>query len=488
MSINILREATDKFFGKQYNVKEEIIISSLIYQSHLSGTVDDVLKWVDAQRKKIACTVEMVPLNHIDGWYLDDGLNLRHKSGKFFSIIGVHLKTDIGIKNEWSQPIINQPEIGILGIICQRKNGVLHFLMQAKIEPGNINIVQLSPTLQATKSNYTQVHQGKSPKFLEYFKRLEKVRVIVDQLQSEQGARFNRKRNRNIIIEIDPDENIAIPEEFCWLTLGQLKALLQFNNVVNMDSRTVLSCILLSGLQTVTHIPSDWYLNNTFLQEVLFSQLDGVGENYLTTDSIISWFTNLKARADFDLTTCNVSNCDEWLVNEYCIEHKQKKYFKVIGTKINIENREVTKWAQPLIQQIESGIVGFLVKKINGKYHLLVQAKMEVGNMDILEMAPTVQCITGSYRNQEYQVPFLEHFISTRDMLVHYDTLQSEEGGRFFHEQNRYMVIEPKGDFNCNKIPDNYIWMSLFQVKEFIKFNNYFNIEARSLIACFSPV
>ena len=33
--------------------------------------------------------------------------------------------------------------------------------------------------------------------------------------------------------------------------------------------------------------------------------------------------------------------------------------------------------------------MGFLVKKINGIYHFLVQAKLECGNFDIVELAPT---------------------------------------------------------------------------------------------------
>ena len=49
------------------------------------------------------------------------------------------------------------------GIICKKINGKLNLLMQAKIEPGNVNCVQISPTIQATKSNFTQVHGGKLP-------------------------------------------------------------------------------------------------------------------------------------------------------------------------------------------------------------------------------------------------------------------------------------------------------------------------------------
>ena len=121
--------------------------------------------------------------------------------------------------------------------------------MQAKIEPGNINNIQLSPTLQATKSNYTRIHQGKSPLYLEYFyKSGTKYPIILDQLQSEQGARFLHKRNRNIIIEID--EEIPVYDDYCWLTLGQIKKLMTFDNLVNMDLRTVISGISFGSLHS----------------------------------------------------------------------------------------------------------------------------------------------------------------------------------------------------------------------------------------------
>ena len=58
---------------------------------------------------------------------------------------------DSSRKISWDQPIIDQPEIGFLGILCKEIKGSLHFLLQAKIEPGNKNFVQLSPTLQATR-------------------------------------------------------------------------------------------------------------------------------------------------------------------------------------------------------------------------------------------------------------------------------------------------------------------------------------------------
>ena len=148
---------------------------------------------------------------------------------------------DSSRKISWDQPIIDQPEIGFLGILCKEIKGSLHFLLQAKIEPGNKNFVQLSPTLQATRSNFTRVHGGKKPEYLDYFTNLKSNKIIVDCLQSEQGSRFFKKRNRNIIIY--SKEKIELKENFKWLTLKQIKDLMLIDNFINMDTRTVISCL-----------------------------------------------------------------------------------------------------------------------------------------------------------------------------------------------------------------------------------------------------
>lgn len=208
------------------------------------------MKWIGKLNETTLFDNTLIGFDQLKEWYFDEGGNLRHKSGKFFSIEGINVKIIYGhtIK-EWNQPIINQPEIGILGILCQKRDGILYFLLQAKIEPGNINKIQISPTVQATRSNFTQIHGGKKPPYLEYFTDIHDRKIIVDQLQSEQGARFLKKRNRNIIIEIKENETMELLENYCWLTLGQIKNLLVQDNIINMDTRTVLSCTQLGFLR-----------------------------------------------------------------------------------------------------------------------------------------------------------------------------------------------------------------------------------------------
>jgi len=442
-------------------------------------STENFLDWLDEKKANVNHKITPIKFSEMSNWGFNETTgNLEHDSGKFFSIEGIKVKTNWGKVEEWSQPIINQPEIGFLGIITKKIDGVLYFLMQAKIEPGNINAVQLSPTLQATKSNYTQVHQGNPPLYLEYFiESREDVTVLLDQLQSQQGARFLKKRNRNIIIEVDSE--IEVKEDFCWLTLGQIKQLLTHDNVINMDTRTVISGIPYGDLNTLQTT------GITNQSDFLISELDEKNALH-NIETIISWITKHKAFAELEVEKIPLNSIADWTKDDESIYHKDHKYFSVIAVKAEIGNREVHSWTQPLVKSAQEGVIAFIIKKINGVVHFLVQAKLESGNFDIIELAPTVQCLTGNYRKGEnkYEVEFIDYVLNpeAKNATVRYSTFQSEEGGRFFEEQNKNMIIEVGDDFDVN-VPDKYIWMTLNQIKTFIKFNNYLNIQSRSLLS-----
>lgn len=445
----------------------DFLRSSLAKESKVNS-VDFVLRWLKEKNDEVKSKVEQVPLNKLDKWNFDTQTgNITHRSGRFFSIEGVHIETNWGKVPSWEQPIINQPEIGYLGILTKKIDGVLHFLMQAKIEPGNINVVQLSPTLQATKSNYTKVHQGRAPLYIEYFNGEKNVDILVDQLQSEQGARFLRKRNRNIIVEVPESEDIPKYDNFIWLTLGQIKRLICCDNIVNMDTRTVISGIRYGKAEG--HLSSPLLRWDSSLNDF---------------DGIISWITRLKSKYELNIKSIPLKNVENWKYDGAEYRHKDGKYFSVIGVRVEIGNREVVRWDQPMIRPAQEGIIAFIVKKINGVYHFLTQAKLEAGNFDIIELAPTVQCLTGNYRSglNEYSVPFINDVLSAPREKIWYSARQSEEGGRFYREQNLNTIVEARDDFPI-EVPENYCWMTLDQLLTLVKFNNYLNVAARSLLS-----
>ena len=441
--------------------------------------------WLSDQCRPEAFKVEMVPLDKMEKWGLDaDGVRISHESGRFFHIEGVHVKTNFGTECEWDQPIINQPEIGFLGFITKVLDGTRYFLMQAKMEPGNINTLQISPSLQATKSNFSQVHKGKRPTFLEYFNGEKKVKVLVDHLQTEQGARFYQKRNRNIVIEID--EDIELPEEFCWLTLGELKALLREDNVLNMDTRSVLSTIPLIEDSVIRQLEPYDLLD-------LRSTLSHNGKKYIKSfiskdavcsiEDILSWYTKQKTRWEIEVTKKPLSRLKGWHIGTMAVEGDER-FFSVIGVKVTAGTREVTHWMQPLLKDHHVGLLAFICKEINGVLHFLVQAKVEPGNLDIIELSPTVSCSNYEYVKTRQERPFMFDEVFDAENTILSDALQSEEGGRFYQIQNRNMIVEIPSSMNV-ELPYNYIWMTLGQMKEFMRYG-MFNIEARSIISAIS--
>ncbi len=464
---------------------ERLFLRSLTATDAAGDGAHTALAWVKACNEQVQARVERIAFKDMKLWRRDpDGDSIRHESGKFFSIEGIRVTTNWGRVPSWDQPIINQPEIGYLGFIAKEIDGVLHFLTQAKVEPGNVNHVQLSPTIQATRSNYTQVHAGKKPLYLEYFQKASAGNVLLDQLQSEQGARFRQKRNRNIIILAD--EDVPTYDNFKWLTLGQLKRLMRLDNVVNMDTRTVLSGISYGSyrddaLELHGALTSD--RNGARAMGPFCRSALSLEHALHSIDELIHFLTELKSRYDLSLEKIPLGEARDWRSAPDEISRPDGKYFKVIAVDVAISSREVVTWHQPMIQPAQPGICAFVCKELNGVVHFAVQAKLECGNKDIIELAPTVQCLTGDYRAPDSEpVPFIDYVLKASADQVLLDVWQSEEGGRFFREQNRNMIVVAEDDFP-RELPEKYIWMTLNQLLFFIKLNNYLNIQARSLLA-----
>ena len=460
------------------------ILRSLVASSGPGGSIQDIQDWLADRGRRVAVQVRPVPFGELRDWEFDSRTgNLRHLSGKFFAIEGIHVFIEDGSTREWSQPIINQPEIGFLGVLAREIDGVLCFLMQAKIEPGNVSGVQLSPTLQATRSNYRQVHRGKTPLYLDYFLNATPDQILLDQLQSEQGSRFLRKRNRNIILKIDSE--IAAEPDFRWMTLGQIKALMGCDNRVNMDTRTVFS-----GLHYGLSREGKGRGDSSFFREPLLGSfgLDLLASEMALSgvcsiDQVLFWLSSLKATHELNVQPIPLNEVKDWHISETEIVREDRRYFRILGVNVSIESREVQAWCQPIVEPMQEGICAFILKKIDGVYHFLVQAKIECGNFDVVEMVPSVQCLTGDYKNPDLvKPPFLDYVLHASKRQVIFDTMQSEEGGRFYHEQNRNLLVEADDSFPTS-IPPNYHWLTLGQIKEFLRFNNYLNIQARSLIA-----
>jgi len=246
----IVDEIKDILEKRSYKLDSDAIsrietMLELIRDNNQIHKLDYIIDWFNKKRDESDMIVEEIGINDLDKWNVDpDTGNIKHESGGFFEVIGVKASNtfdrEVG-KKGWTQPMIAKNPGGILGIIMKRINGIPHYLLQAKAEPGNIGKLQLSPTLQATTSNLLKAHGGAKPLFAEYFDDENNPKIIYAKWQSEDGGRFHLKSNFNMIVEVKEDEELKIPDSFIWVTLYQIKQLMKIENFVGPHVRGIIS-------------------------------------------------------------------------------------------------------------------------------------------------------------------------------------------------------------------------------------------------------
>jgi dTDP-4-dehydro-6-deoxy-alpha-D-glucopyranose 2,3-dehydratase len=202
-----------------------------------------ILAWREGQRNSIQFKADLIGLDDVRGWLRDEQGNVRHKSGQFFGVEGVRIESgDLREVASWDQPIYTQPEGGILALIARETVGSgIEFLLQAKAEPGNIGVLQFCPTIQSTWSNIRRAHVGKSPPMVEVLTVDAGVRIVYRAEHNEEGGRFWRKSNENIIAFLDDEAVIETDMTmFCWTSLSQIKELALMDNVLSPFVKTIL--------------------------------------------------------------------------------------------------------------------------------------------------------------------------------------------------------------------------------------------------------
>lgn len=451
------------------------IIESWATVENTMNSTESILTWIKKRNEEIKIKIEKINFDNDGFWYYSsEEKGIVNRNGSFFQIKGIR-KEDGNIHQE--QPIIIQNEIGYLGIIGKMIDGVLYFLMQAKIEPGNINKIQISPTIQATKSNFMQAHGGKVPSYLEYFSNRKNYEIVVDQIQSEQSSRFLGKRNRNIIIIVD--DEIEVLESHKWMTLGQIKQLMKYDNLVNMDTRTVISCIPFS-LRDYTYKEIS-YIKSLFKREAFFNSVF-FGDNGRQINKIYQYINDIKMLDKSITTVRDLQSLGNWKMSNNEFSSKEGE-FKIVFCNIEIEGREVKRWQQPLFEACGKSTFALMYSIDNNNVmQFLVQTVTEIGCFDKVEIGPSVQLGPLSNNEDNAVINLFKQKEHLNNDEIYFNGLFSEEGGRFYHEQNRNMLIEISVD-QLPILPEGFFWADYQTLNILIQFNNCLNIQLRNLLS-----
>lgn len=409
-------------------------------------------KWISEQKKKNKINVKKKDLSKLESWIISNK-KIYHKSKKFFQIIGIRVSSNFNKKN-WDQPIMVQNENGVLGIIRKTFKKRYKYLLQAKLEPGNINQLQLSPTVQATESNYKQVHGGKATPFLKYFM---KKRFLIKSKQSEQGLRYLNKFNTNYIVDIK--EKINLPKNFRWFSKDELNYLIKKKNLINMDTISVFSCSIKKNEK----------------------------ENLINSNKNLKiWLVKKNRIYKIFYKKIKIKEIRNWVFKRNVFLNIKKRHFSIIGLNIKSNCREVKKWDQPIIVGKKQGFAGFIIKNFNGTMHYLcrfiLKPGLKGGHISCSANFSDINDFKKNHNIPAYEKKIINHFFNNKKYL--YNNIHSDEGGRFYHTQIKRVVIEADKEFEKNLDP-RFIWISHNQFINLIQ-KKKVDIEARLLFACYN--
>ncbi len=442
--------------------------------------------WLENCRGLCDMQVEEIPWRESREWSFD-GRRISHASGGFFRVVGATVLLDGKRLERHDQPLIDQPEIGILGFLARRIGGETEILVQAKPEPGNVGLVQAAPSVQATMSNYRKIHHGKETLFLEYFLNPRKGTILSDSLQSEQGTRFLSKFNRNMVVEVPEDVPVPDSPFFRWVPLWDFRNLLNRDYQVNTDARSVLACGPWRLLAPRNEPFARWRNRGGFGEDLLRSYEAPEDKDRCSTGEILSRLHGLRSAMRFDTRLLGIPELAGWEMTEDAIRSSNGTPLEVRHFKVTSSDREVERWDQPLMASRGQGQAVLLCQERDGVLQFLFNCRAEIGFRERFEYGPTLQDPDGdafilpALREKEGELKAL----SDRSTILS-SSVQSDEGGRFYRCISQYSIRKiDKGE--AVDTGPSLSWFTLRQVESLAGRPGVFSNEARSLISMLLP-
>ncbi len=221
-------------------LRKKIVLSKKFEKSDISK----VISWIKKRQKLDKTKVKIIPIKSLKDWSIKKNGNIYHKSKQFFSIQGIKTEnSDNREVSRWDQPLLFQKHGGVLAIFVREKNNKVEFLLKARREPGDGNgILKLCPSFSATQSNMNLAHGGKKTELTELV--INSKNIIGKTEHFEEGARFWRKPNKNLLIFLEKKNYHKIKNKnFIWVNLTQIKKLNQINGIINPFVKTILFMI-----------------------------------------------------------------------------------------------------------------------------------------------------------------------------------------------------------------------------------------------------
>ncbi|MBM3182038.1 MAG: hypothetical protein FJZ86_17080 [Chloroflexi bacterium] len=189
-----------------------------------------------------------------------------------------------------------------------------------------------------------------------------------------------------------------------------------------------------------------------------------------------TWFSRVRDRTHLKVIRIPFNASAEWEMKDGWLVHKSGRFFQVVA--IQWDDFHHQSHAQPILRQQEMGTLGFILNN----FELLMQAKVEPGNVGGVQMAPTCQATASNMdRIHGGDAPLFSDRFTYRGKNQIYESLQSEQGSRFFRKFNRNALLLAGSREPPN---ENYRWVPVDAVMELLHEDCLINTDARSVLVC----
>ena len=420
--------------------------------------------WLAAVLDEAGCNVEHIRVSQSAEWSVQRGF-LTHRSQGFFSVVGLDWTSPDGTCSR--RPYFDQRDLGTLGFLLRRHEGKNQLLVQAKLEPGNIRLVQLAPTCQATDSNARQLHGGQKPPYVACF-RAGSADALYDVAQSEQGTRFFRKRNRNVLVFTEHDE--PVPPSHRWLDVDHILDLAGRGYLVNTDARSVLVCA--PWQQLVNRAPFSRYRYG-FGAELMVSA--GSGSRHVPLDQVRARIQEARSAVE-EPSLVALHDLRSWRLNDDGVVPVHGEALRIRQIRVAVKGREVPAWDQPIIDSGCEGRVDLVCGRLGGILHFLFRARAEAGLHEKIELTPTLVIEPGDASGEALAAPWQGRVVT--------ECCQSEEGGRFYQDSNRYRIVDIGDACDVDRMA---CWLTLGDIRRLLDEPGWLTNEARSALSLLLP-
>ncbi|HAC63200.1 MAG TPA: hypothetical protein DCF68_06575 [Cyanothece sp. UBA12306] len=407
----------------------------------IAKSAADLKFFLEETIEKASFQISQVKLSQQQEWNLIHGV-LGHRSGGFFYITG--LIDNISGKE---QLVLYQPQGAFNGLVVCRQEKNVYVLLQARIEPGNSGIGQYGPTIQSTPANYLRFHGGKETPYFDFFFKYDpQVRPIANSMQLDLGKRYFQKSK--ILSYVESSSLVETAENMIWVTLEVIDEVLHYNNFINTDLRSMLGVF-------------DWDI---------FVAQDSYTNSYfnITSQNNLCFDNDLSGKNMGKLVP--ISALKNWELRDEGIIDKANSGVWVDIYKVSTATREVKTWEQPLLCTSNRGLLALLMRQVNSKPEFLISCQSEFGISGEKVLLPSYVIYPGENKQN--------HTTFYKGGQVLYEVIQSEEGGRFYLNENIYQIILVDTSFECN---DEQFWVSVDIFKGLLKTSNKVSIQLRCL-------